>query len=290
MNEYEIYSNRYNKDFSVSVACLDFFENIDFLHKSRSVYVGASYSKYCYPHKFSYLIISYTYVGETVYSINGKTYSVRQGEFMIYGRGCASIQTSAAGGSVIYSVSVNPQFCKKYGLCDDMICHIKSDDKLTNLFLSLIKEYDKDCTNDSTVTSAIQMLMHIDHHYKKYSAGTPDSGILTDKQMTKVIKYINRNLSNKIHLKDMANVVGLDHMYFCRIFKKTCGYSPIRYANFLRCRTARQILLTTDFAPNEIMEMCGFYSMTQFKKMYKNLTGRDALADAKTPAVVIEIK
>ena len=142
MNEYAIYSTRHSNDFSVSVACLDIFENIDFLHKSRSIAVGASYSEYCYPLKMAFLTISYSYIGETVYITNGKTHNVRQGEFMVYGRGCNSFQIAASGGSVTYSVSVNSQFCKKYGLCDDMICHIKSDEKLKTLFLNLIREYD----------------------------------------------------------------------------------------------------------------------------------------------------
>ena len=134
------------------------------------------------------------------------------------------------------------------------------------------------------------MLIHTDLNYKKYSAGTPESGVLSDKQMTKIIKYINRNLFNKIHLEDMAKVVDLNHMYFCRIFKKTCGYSPVVYANFLRCINARLLLLTTDFTPKEIIEFCGFHSMTQFKNMYKKLIGRDVDLDAKTPPVVIPIR
>ncbi|MBR2471177.1 MAG: AraC family transcriptional regulator, partial [Clostridia bacterium] len=72
--------------------------------------------------------------------------------------------------------------------------------------------------------------------------------------------------------------------------KKTCGYSPIAYANFLRCDSAREILLTTDFTPKEVIEACGFYSMSHFKNMYKKLTGRDALADASTVPVEIKVR
>ncbi|MBR2471604.1 MAG: helix-turn-helix transcriptional regulator [Clostridia bacterium] len=290
MNEYVIYSNRHSNDFSVTAACLDIFENIEFLHKSRNIAIGASYSEYCHPCKIAFMTISYSYIGETVYTVNGNSYCVKPGEFMIYGRGCTTMQTAAPGGSVTYSFSVSPQFCKNHNICDDMIYHVKSDERLKNLFLKFFGKYDKNPTDNSTITAALQMLIHTTHNYKQYSAGTPDSGVLSDNQMIRIVKYINRNLFNKIHLDDMAKVLGLNPMYFCRIFKKTCGYSPVAYANFLRCRNARQLLLTTDFTPKEIIEACGFYSMSQFKNMYKKLTGRDAELDAATPPVVINMK
>ena len=288
MNEYVIYSSINNNDFDLKAACLDKFDNIEFLHKSRNISFGASYSEYCRPCKKAFLSLSYSYIGNTVYTINDKKYHVRQGEFIIHGRGSVTNQTAANGGSVSYTLSVSPHFCKKYGFCDDMICQI-TDDKLKNMFFDLIKAFDNDET-DTASTVFLQLLMHINHHYKKYSAGVSDVGTLSDTQMLKVIKYINRNICNKIHLNDMAQVLRFHPVYFSRAFKKTCGYSPIVYANFLRCKNACQLLLTTDFTPKEIIEFCGFYSMAQFKNMYKKLIGRDVERDAKTPPVVISLR
>lgn len=286
MNEYMIYSSPHNSDFYLKAACLDKFEDIDFLHKTGNVMIGASYSKYCYPCKKAFLSVSYVYIGEIIYTINGKKYHVKQGEFIICGRGCITNQAVKKGGSVAYTLAISPQFCKRYGLCDDMICHT-ADNKLAKMFLDFIKAYD--ASPENSVTDALQVMMHIHYHYKKYSAGISDVGTLSDKQMKKIIQYINRNLFNKIHLEDMARVVGLHPVYFSRVFKKTCGHSPIEYATFLRCQNARTLLLTTDFTSKEIIDACGFYSMTQFKKMYRKLTGRDVEHDIKTPMVVIKV-
>lgn len=290
MNEYVVYSNIHKDYFSLSVACLDKFENIKFLHKNRNISVGASYSEYCSPCKRAFLGIAYSYIGDTIYTINDKTYHIKEGELIIYGRGCITSQTASAGGSVSYGLAISPQFCKKYGLCDDMICHIKDDTKLKEFFFNILHQYDHDKHSADTATSVLQMLMHINSKYSSFSAKVDDSGTLSDRQMAKVIKYVNRNMFNKIHLEDMAKVVDLHPIYFSRVFKKTCGYSPVTYANFLRCRNARQLLLTTDFTAKEIIEACGFYSMTQFKNMYKKLIGRDALTDAQTPPIVINLK
>ena len=287
MNEYVIYSNTHKGDFDFSVACLDKFENIDFLHKSRNVSLGASYSEYCSPCKRAFLSVTYNYIGKTTYLVNDKTYRVKEGEFIIYGRGCVSQQSAGKGGSVSYTLSFNPQFCKQYGFYDDIICHV-TDDKLKRIFFDLLKAYDD--ASDMALTYALQLLIHINHHYKKYSAGIPSKTSLSDKQMTKVIKYINRNIFNKIHLKELAETIGFTPSYFSYMFKNTCGYSPISYVTFLRCKNARQLLLTTDFSIKDIMDICGFYSMSQFKKLYKQMTGRDVEHDAKTPPIVVQIR
>ena len=290
MFKYSTYSMNATGDFNVLAGCLDVFENITFLHHSNNITIGTSYSEHCIPQKNAFLSISYSYINETIYEINGKTYRVKEGEFLIKGRGSATINRAGAGGSVTYGFRVSPNFCKKHGLCDDMICHVTSDDKMKELFLSLIHKYDKYGCGESATTAALQLLIHIDHHYKKYSAKLDESRILSDRQMEKIIKYINRNLFNKIHLADMAALLDFNPKYFCHVFKNTCGYSPVAYANFLRCENAREILLTTDFTPKEVIEACGFSSMSHFKNMYKKLIGRDALADAATEPIEIKIK
>lgn len=288
MNEYVIYSNIHKGDFAISVACLDRFDNIKFLHKSRNISIGASYSEYCHSCKRAFLSVTYSHIGEIIYQVNGKTYNVKEGEFIIYGRGCVTQQTAAVGGSVSYTLAINPQFCKKYGFCDDMVCHV-TDDKLKQLFFDSLKAYDND-NLDVSSTFVLQMLMYINYRYKKYSADVSSENILSDKQMAKVIKYINRNIFNKIHLKDLADAVGFTPSYFSYLFKNTCGYSPVSYVTFLRCQNARQLLLTTDFPIKDIMDICGFYSITQFKKAYNKITARDAIVDSKAPAVIVQLK
>ncbi|MBR2846777.1 MAG: helix-turn-helix transcriptional regulator [Clostridia bacterium] len=290
MIKYSTYGMGNKGNFYVSAACLDIFENISFLHRSPNLSIGAAKTTDIIPHKTAFLVISYSYINKTVYEINGQTYSVKEGEFIVQGRGSVSHHRPGKGGSVSYGIRVNPQFCKKYGLCDDMVCHIKSDEKMKDLFLNVVREYDNNPDGDSATTAMIQLLMYVDRHYKKYSLNLDDKETLSDKQMEKVIKYINRNLFNKIRLADMAALVDLHPVYFGYLFKKTCGYSPIAYANFLRCDSAREILLTTDFTPKEVIEACGFYSMSHFKNMYKKLTGRDALVDASTVPVEIKVK
>ena len=290
MLRYCTYSMNNKNNYFITASCLDMFENIPFLHRSNNVDIGAAYSRYSKPQKNAFLIITYGYINETVCEVNGKTYRIKSGEFLIKGRGSINHQSAGPDGSISYGIRVNPQFYKKYGICDDMVVHVKSDDKLKKLFLDFLHIHDQNGHSSSSETAMLQLLMYIDRNYKQYSQGLDDRGTLSDKQMEKVIKYINRNLFNKIHLADMAALFDVAPEHFSRLFKKTCGYSPVAYANFLRCDNAMEILLTTDFTPKEIVEACGFHSMSHFKNMYKKMTGRDALADASTVPVEIKVR
>ena len=213
MNEYDIFTPEYCNDFGISASCLNVFENIDFMHKSKNILMGASYSQYCFPHKKAFISVSYGFEGTTVYMVNDKEYIVRPGEFMIYGRGCVTNQTTNENGSVTYTLAVNPLFCKSHNITGDIVCHIKSDDILTELFINLVRSCDTNDNISQATQDCLKLLTHINEKYSVYSVGFDDSGTFSDKQMTKVLTYINRNLFNKITLESMATLLGYHPIY-----------------------------------------------------------------------------
>ena len=289
MFEYTLYNMQNKNDFTVSAGCLDVFENIRFLHQNNNIDIGTTYSRYCRPQRNAFLKIVYVHKNEINYVLNEKSYRVKQGEFIIFGRGSTLQHSAGPGGSIAYLINVNPQFCKKYGICDDIVCHIKSDNKMKALFLNFIQKFDETSYSAASEMAATQLFIHINHNYKRYSVCFDAHDTFTDNQMEKIIKYINRNIFKKIRLSDMAALFDLHPSYFSYLFKRTCGYSPVAYANFLRCENAKELLLTTDFSPKEVIEACGFHNMSHFKSMYKKITGRDALADAAMPPIIIKV-
>ena len=285
MYEYEIFPYEYASDVYLSAACLDIFENIKFLHKSNNIRFGAAYSKHCWTVRCSCITISYGYMNNTRYTINGKSYLLKEGEFIIYGRGCDKHQAAEEGGSVRYSLRASPDFCKKYNFKDDIMCHIKDDSKMVKMFLNLIKEYDADTSSPATINGIFEFFTHINKNYGQFSLNKEKKPTFSDKQMLKIFKYVRRNIYNKIRLEDLANIFSYEPSYFGRIFKNTCGYSPILYANFIRCQAARQLFLTTDFPKKDVLEICGFNRAHDFEKMYRRLIGADPNIDASTDPI-----
>ena len=235
------------------------------------------------------MTVSYTLQGTVGYIIDGKKFVVKPGEFMIIGRGCTATHFVEDGGGVSYALTLNHTFCEKNNITDDIVCHIAADGNLSKNFIDLIRVYDNAADPSFSKEPCLKLLKYVDKNYKQYSVGY-DSQTFSDRQMRKIFKYIKHNLDNPIRVSDLANIFGYNVDYFTRRFKKTCGYTPIAYVNFVRCRTARQMLLMTDFTPKELLDMCGFRTIRQLRSMYKKTLGRDLDKDAATPPVVIEIK
>ncbi|MBR2472260.1 MAG: helix-turn-helix transcriptional regulator, partial [Clostridia bacterium] len=246
MNEYDIYDEKRGSEFNINVSCIDMFENIPFMHKSENILVATSYSTYFASRKRSYMTISYIFQGTVGYIINGKKYVGKAGEFIIIGRGCTATHFVEDGGGVFYSAIFNHTFCEKNNITDDIVCHVSVDGNLSKKFIDLIRAYDNAADPSFSKEPCLKMLKYVDKKYKQYSVGYDDSKTFSDRQMRKVLNYIKHNLDNSIRVSDLAKILGYNVDYFTRIFKKTCGYTPIAYVNFVRCRTARQMLLMTD--------------------------------------------
>lgn len=107
------------------------------------------------------------------------------------------------------------------------------------------------------------------------------SGILTDvavnyntdamQKIWPVIKFIDENFSRSLELDDLCAILNINRHYFCRIFKKATGTTPIEYINFVRIWKAENLLTTTDKSVLEIAMEVGFSSVTYFNRVFRRL-------------------
>ena len=57
---------------------------------------------------------------------------------------------------------------------------------------------------------------------------------------------MEKNLSAKISLDELASLVNLEKSYFIRLFKKETGSTPFKILNGMRLDRASDLLATTD--------------------------------------------
>ena len=88
----------------------------------------------------------------------------------------------------------------------------------------------------------------------------PESGSTSEK----VIRYINRNLQNKITLKELADYAGLSPYYFSRLFKKETGHSPLEYVALSKINYSKLMLRTSKMPISEIAETLGYSSTASY--------------------------
>ncbi|MCL1836863.1 MAG: helix-turn-helix domain-containing protein [Treponema sp.] len=98
-------------------------------------------------------------------------------------------------------------------------------------------------------------------------------GIPHASAMRRADRFIRKNLSRKISLREIAGEAGLSAPYFSTIFKEEMGENLSRYINRLRVEKACRLLLETDRSLSDIACDCCFDDQSWFSKMFKSFTG-----------------
>lgn len=81
--------------------------------------------------------------------------------------------------------------------------------------------------------------------------------------------WANARLRDVITLAEWARAVGLNAVYFGRIFKRETGLRPMDWLNQRRLQLACQQLASTSKTVTEIAEACGFASPFYFSRVFR---------------------
>lgn len=115
------------------------------------------------------------------------------------------------------------------------------------------------------------------HLIRQYSALQPRFSIyeggLPERQLVKVLDYINEYLDQDIRLADLAQLLGMSQFHFSYLFKRALGIPPYQYLLQQRIERAKQLLKQTDKSIVNIAFTCGFSSHSHLSKQFRQLTG-----------------
>jgi AraC-like DNA-binding protein len=87
------------------------------------------------------------------------------------------------------------------------------------------------------------------------------------------LNYVSDNISTKITLKGMSDVLHISESYFSRLFKKDVGESFSAYVAKKKIDAAAQLLTSTEKPVYEISEMLGFGDCGYFIKVFGKQNG-----------------
>ena len=88
----------------------------------------------------------------------------------------------------------------------------------------------------------------------------------------KVQAFILENISKKITLQELSDIVSISPSYLCRVFKQCTGTTVFQYILDTRIRLASDCLVSSDMTLAEISEKYGFYDQFHFSKAFKTYT------------------
>lgn len=92
-------------------------------------------------------------------------------------------------------------------------------------------------------------------------------------RFSEIFAYINKNLQNQITLKDLADIVHMDSVYFLKQFKIITGTTPMSYVRNARIERAKKLLDNSDMNITQISSSVGFSSVHHFSNTFKKTVG-----------------
>ncbi len=88
-----------------------------------------------------------------------------------------------------------------------------------------------------------------------------------------VIHYIKSNITKNFSIKELADMVNLNKMYFSNSFSKVIGMSPVQFITEQKLNHAMHLMVTTDKLIKEICFSLGYSSEMYFSRIFKQKTG-----------------
>jgi len=87
-------------------------------------------------------------------------------------------------------------------------------------------------------------------------------------------KYIRENYMHRLCVGSVARRFYLSPNYFSRLFRRTVGVGFNSYLNCYRVEKAREMLCGTGLSISEIAFLCGFGSISQFNRVFRDVARR----------------
>jgi AraC family transcriptional regulator len=132
---------------------------------------------------------------------------------------------------------------------------------------------------DSTARALVAHLLRtFDLRDRSQSVLAKDGPELSPRHLSRVIRYIEQNISRPISLDDLATIAQVSRFHFTRLFKRTVGISPMAYLERSRVQRAQDLIKEGELPLAEIAVAVGFADQSHF-------TRRFHLHNGLTPAV-----
>jgi len=122
--------------------------------------------------------------------------------------------------------------------------------------------------------SVIRLLETLAHHLQHIADELGIQQYIEDPPIIRRAKdYIERHLSDRIKLGNVACALNMSPFHFCRTFKQATGRTFVGYLCHVRVDRAKILLRDRGFRVSEIAYEVGFQTLTHFNRTFRKLAG-----------------
>lgn len=226
------------------------------------------------PSKTHFIDLSYVVAGSAIYMINGAEHEVRQGDLICIPQG--SLREAKAKPDETMEV-----YCLNFQLLDlrtgedmvlpfDLITPIGNRPQLVRLFSQiydtwLLKEQGYLLQTRGYSLLILSELMSILQYEFKISNADP--------RVRKAVFYITEHYAERITVDQLAQLVKLNPVYFCSLFRASLGITVNQFIRHIRVNRAEMLLEEGVYSVTQVAELCGFSDIYYFSRLFKQEKG-----------------
>lgn len=147
---------------------------------------------------------------------------------------------------------------------------------LQQQFSELYMDYVKGENLDSFIVKARLMQILLTMYKASKNASIDNESELESDQNRNIMRVIDRIQKNPVRhytVGQLADCVGYNTQYFCRLFKRVTGVTPITYINRCRINQIKLELIETNKSIKEIIIENGFENESYFYRLFRTTTG-----------------
>ena len=229
----------------------------------------------CAPHFHSALELVYVRNGIMEATLNGKFYSVENGELLLVPsyavhRYLTPIKSDTL--VMIIPLSYIPAFQKILAGKNFSLCHIS--DKSLNKEVARCMRRCCELQQKAPDSMAIRGYIHVILALLTENIQLEDMSAKDDDALIRnILSYLNKNYKNSLSLKSISEEFGYSSSRFSHIFNKHVGCSISEYVNALRCRQVAGMLLDGEKSITQAAMNAGFNSMRTFYRSFMHVFG-----------------
>jgi len=152
---------------------------------------------------------------------------------------------------------------------------VKEQTMIEELLFKMVSEVNSANTGYEEMFASylIQLLMICNRYIEQNTISVDSSIHCIHKKVAPIVQFINSHYMKPLSLGALAKLYNMSPYYLCKVFKESTGFTFTEYLSQIRVKEAQTLLRRSGSSITEVSEKVGFGSVSQFGRVFKEISG-----------------